>query len=360
MKRILIIDDEPQLRSLMSRILNSAGYETLEAGTGEAGLVLARENLPDLTFCDVQMPGIDGHRVVQAFRDDPDLAGRQIVVITGVPGPTSQRTAMDLGADDYISKPFEAGDLLRCVEARLQRADVHWRLENRVFQELRSSLRSDLPHEFFTPLVGILGMSEVLMQEGAELPPTEIHELAECIHRSGTRLHRTLRNYLRVLELDRVEASEPAAPLATVTARESVERVASRIAAEQERGHDLRLTLRDVRPRLTADDLGLIAEELIENAFGNSRRGTPVEVEFGRCEGGAILEVRDRGRGLTPGEVRDLSGLEADLGQGGPARGMGLGLTLVTRLLVRAGGRLELEGRAAEGATARVFLLAEG
>lgn len=358
MNRILIIDDEPQLRALMTRILSGAGYSTLEAATGEAGLAMAREHLPELTFCDVHMPGLDGHGVVQAFRDDPDLAHRQIVVITGLPVPTSQRTAMDLGADDYISKPFDAAELLRCVEARLSRAHIHWRLENRVLEELRSSLRSNLPHAFFTPLVGILGMSEVLMQEAKDLPREEIHELAECIHRSGSRLHRTLRNYLRLLELDRVEGPIPIKSTTTAAAA-VVGKIAGRIAAEHDREPDLRLALREVRPRISEDDLALITEELIENAFGNSRRGTPVEVELMRRGEDSLLEIRDRGRGLTPGEARVLTRPGPPEGGGAAGPGMGLGLTLVTRLLLRAGGRLELDGRVAEGTMVRAQLPAE-
>ncbi len=359
MKRILIIDDESQLRSLMVRILSSAGYATLEAGTGDVGLALAREHLPELTFCDVHMPGLDGHQVVQAFRDDPDLAHRQIVIVTGNTGSTSQRTAMNLGADDYIAKPFDAAELLRCVEARLSRADVHWRLENRVLQELRSSLRSNLPHEFFTPLVGIMGMSEVLMQEGEALPRGEVRELAECIHRSGARLHRKLRNYLRILELDRVTGPEPAPALGAKLAVKTVERTARRIAQEQEREVDLRLTLGDGCPRVSEDDLALVTEELVENAFGNSRQGTQVEVELGPCQEGVYLEVRDRGRGITSEQACELARMEPPDPEHGAGRGKGLGLTLVTRILVRAGGRLELTGLPAAGATARVVLPVE-
>jgi two-component system sensor kinase len=78
MKRILIIDDEEPIRSTVGLILQAAGYNTLEADSGETGLALAREHLPDLTFCDVNMPKMDGQAVVRAFRTDPDLSTRQM------------------------------------------------------------------------------------------------------------------------------------------------------------------------------------------------------------------------------------------------------------------------------------------
>jgi CheY-like chemotaxis protein len=295
MKRILIIDDEEPIRSTVGLILQAAGYNTLEADSGETGLALAREHLPDLTFCDVNMPKMDGQAVVRAFRTDPDLSTRQIVIMTGNPTKTTHRTAMNLGADDYLAKPFTADDIIRCAENRLKRADVHWRVENKTLQDLRGALRSTLPHEFFTPLVGIIGMSELIMEEAGQLSKTELVEMATDIQRSGQRLHRTLRNYLKILELDEVINSAsplPAAPLTADLTRQTVDIAIRNVALRHKREADLQVAQEPCTPGIGPNSLALIVEELAENAFGFSRQGTPVQLTLRPEAGQSQLENR--------------------------------------------------------------------
>jgi two-component system sensor histidine kinase/response regulator len=358
MKRVLIIDDEEPIRSTMAMILQTAGYETLEAEGGASGLALAREHLPDLTFCDINMPGMDGRAVVEAFRKDPDLATRQIVIITGNPSQTSQRTAMNLGADDYLTKPFTAADVLQCTETRLKRADIHWRVENQALQDLRGSLHTTLPHEFFTPLVGIIGMSELLMEEAGELSRDEIVDLAGNINRSGDRLHRTLRNYLRILELDQmpVSAAAPPAPLSPVQTQSTVTQLTRSVAIRHKREADLALALTPASPVISTDSLGLIVEELADNAFGFSRQGTPVRIEVAAGPDGITLRFTDRGRGMTPEQIEKIGAFQQFDRKRHEQQGLGLGLTLVTRLLQQAGGKLTLVSTPGEGTVATVTL----
>jgi len=156
------------------------------------------------------------------------------VIITGNPSQTSQRTAMNLGADDYLTKPFTTADVLECAETRLKRADIHWRVENQALQNLHGSLHTTLPHEFFTPLVGIIGMNELLMEEAGELSRDEIVDLAGNINRSGDRLHRTLRNYLRILDLNQMPVTA-AAPLSPVQTQSTVTHLARSVATQHKR-----------------------------------------------------------------------------------------------------------------------------
>lgn len=358
MKRILIIDDEEPIRSTLGMILQAGGYETLEADSGESGLALAREHLPDLTFCDVNMPKMDGRAVVRAYRADPDLTTRQIVIITGNPSHTTQRTAMNLGADDYLTKPFTADQVLQCAKTRLKRADIHWRVENQALQDLRGSLHTTLPHEFFTPLVGIVGMSELLIEEAGEISREEVVELAQNIHRSGERLHRTLRNYLRILELDQAPAATvtPVVPLPPAQAESALNRAAQMVAARHKRTGDLQLNLQPCSPVIALDAFELIVEELADNAFGFSRQGTPVKVDLFPENQKVILRVVDQGRGLTPDQIEKIGAFQQFERKRYEQQGLGLGLTLVNRLLDQTGGKLSLASKPGEGTTATVAL----
>jgi signal transduction histidine kinase len=360
MKRILIIDDEEPMRMTVKMILESSGYEVLQADSGKQGLLLAREHLPDLTLCDVNMPEMDGTAVLKAFRADPDLAERSFVMMTGNPVQTPQRVGMNLGADDYLAKPFKIDELLQCVETRLKRAEVHWRVEGKTLQELRSTLSSVLPHEFFTPLVGIIGLSEVLREEAGELSRESIVEYATNIERSGQRLHRTLRNYLKILDLDQAAAESrpphPARPLAAADAQAVVENTARGIATKHERAADLVLQLQPCAVTLDREALSVIVEELMENACGFSRSGTPVAIEFFADKNTVVLRFSDKGRGMTPEQIDRVGAFRQFDRKRYEQQGLGLGLSLVGRLLQRAGGSLTLHSITGEGTTATVSL----
>ena len=100
---------------------------------------------------------------------------------------------MEQGADDFLVKPISMEALLSCMQARLNRADLHWRVDDRVLSKLRSSPTSQLPHELITPLAGILGLSEILNTESSTLSSAEVHDLSKDINQSALRLHRTVR-----------------------------------------------------------------------------------------------------------------------------------------------------------------------
>src|SRR6187401_591622 len=103
---ILVIDDCLDIRENISEILGLANYDVLCAADGKAGLELARKNHPDLILCDIMMPVLDGYGVLHALQSTPELASTPFVFLTGQTEKNNFRSAMDLGADDYLAKPF--------------------------------------------------------------------------------------------------------------------------------------------------------------------------------------------------------------------------------------------------------------
>ena len=122
MNRILIIEDQREMRENLATILEMESYVVLRAPNGREGLDLARAERPDLVLCDVMMPQMDGHAVLQALRDDPVTAAIPFIFLTAKGEKRDQRTGMNLGADDYLTKPVTVSDLLNAVVARLARA----------------------------------------------------------------------------------------------------------------------------------------------------------------------------------------------------------------------------------------------
>lgn len=120
-KIILIIEDTADVRENVAELLELAGYKTFTANNGKDGLESVIKNKPDLVLCDITMPILDGYGVLRAFENIPEVAGTPFIFITAKAGKTDFRTGMDLGADDYLTKPFSGDDLLRIVAARLKK-----------------------------------------------------------------------------------------------------------------------------------------------------------------------------------------------------------------------------------------------
>lgn len=121
MKTILLVEDQPDMRENIATILEMEGFALLTANDGRAGLALARDEKPDLILCDVMMPELDGHGVLAALREDRTVAGTPFIFLTAKGETRDRREGMNLGADDYLTKPVSAPDLLAAIEARLER-----------------------------------------------------------------------------------------------------------------------------------------------------------------------------------------------------------------------------------------------
>jgi two-component system alkaline phosphatase synthesis response regulator PhoP len=115
MAKVLIADDQPTMRQLVRLTLESGHFEILEAADGDAALAIARAERPDLLFLDWTMPGMAGVDVCRALREDPSTAGIRIVMLTARSQDSDRALAEEMGADDYITKPFSPIQLLEKV-----------------------------------------------------------------------------------------------------------------------------------------------------------------------------------------------------------------------------------------------------
>ncbi len=124
MKRILVIEDQAPMRRNIALMLEMEGYKVFTAENGRVGVEVARVEKPDLVICDVMMPELDGHGVVQTLRDEDATATTPFIFLTARSDKGDIRIGMNFGADDYLIKPVVREDLLAAVEARLERAEA--------------------------------------------------------------------------------------------------------------------------------------------------------------------------------------------------------------------------------------------
>jgi len=125
---ILIIDDDPATHEILGLYLSRAGYRVLRAEDGAQGLELLRSELPDLALLDVQMPVLDGFQTLERARRDPELAELPILLLTSLDRHNLKVKGLELGADDYIVKPFHAGEVLARVKTALRRSGRYRRI----------------------------------------------------------------------------------------------------------------------------------------------------------------------------------------------------------------------------------------
>ncbi len=123
-KKILVIDDNLEMRENIAEILELASYETVTAEDGKKGVAAAKSEKPDLIICDVMMPELDGYGVLHILNKSPETLGIPFIFLTAKSESTDMRKGMSLGADDYITKPFEEADLLDAVEMRLKKSEA--------------------------------------------------------------------------------------------------------------------------------------------------------------------------------------------------------------------------------------------
>ena len=125
MTKILVIEDQPQMRKNLATILEMEDFQVVMAADGRQGVDLARSERPDLILCDVMMPGIDGYAVLEKLREDAATAPLPFIFLTAKGDRANIRSGMNLGADDYLTKPVSREDLLAAIKIRLARRRVH-------------------------------------------------------------------------------------------------------------------------------------------------------------------------------------------------------------------------------------------
>jgi diguanylate cyclase len=169
-KTILIIEDERTIRTNILKILEFKGFQVLGAESGEEGLQLAREYLPDLILCDVMMPGCDGYQVLEVLRDEPETAEIPFIFLTAKSDLADVRRGMNLGADDYIPKPFSSEDLVAAVRIRLSKKATLTQPYVDQMKQAARTLGQTAYTDLLTNLPNRIGLLQQLLQALTQAP----------------------------------------------------------------------------------------------------------------------------------------------------------------------------------------------
>ena len=354
MSGILVIEDDPLLGGVIVDILRDHGLKVAWAENGRAGLSVASAMAPDLVLCDIKMAGIDGYAVLKALRHDPSTAVTPVIFLTGLGGSEAVRAGMDLGADDYLVKPVTSQALIAAVNARLARSATVRAEAGRQLAALRGDLaRSLLPHEFLTPLTAVIGLGSLLTEDDA-VRPGDVKEVARGIVEAGQALESLIAKFLHYAELQ-APLAERAVILEPPKAWDALVAEANERAGRAGRLADLELAGEPASVPLTVDYWRMLIRELVDNAFIFSDAGSKVSVALASTPEGTVLTVRDQGRGMSEEQLAALENRAPFLRRHQEQAGLGLGLSIVRRLLDLHRGDLTFESTPGAGTLVRVF-----
>jgi two-component system sensor histidine kinase/response regulator len=345
MARILAIDDDPRVLTIVGRMLKTEGHEPRTAPGGSAGIRMASEWHPDLILCDIVMPEPNGLEVLATLRRDRETASIPVIFLTGVPDPKQLRAGQALGADDYLLKPFTSQELLHAVEARLARMAFARRETQRRLDALRTELETSLPENLLAPTTALLGLSAFLRDEGASVPPELVSEVAQGIFDGSQRLQRAIEKFVAYAELERLAQAMRTKPTFVADRRSQTGAVVAAAAREAagwlQREAELELSVEDATVRIDAAHLRRLVFELVENAAKYSPKGQPIAVVCRNISPSVCrLTISDQGPGL-PQDLALSGGQPWDTAQA--ATPAGLGLAIVRRIVALYGAELSIE-----------------
>lgn len=347
MTKVLVIDDSPEISQLVGETLEVNGYRVFIAEDGLAGVQLAQQHRPDLILCDVNMPQLDGYATLTALRQHSSTATIPFIFLTGIADKVNMRQAMELGADDYLTKPFTISELLAAVKARLEKQAAVNRQAEKKLEDLRGNISLALPHELLTPLTGILGFSSLLAENFDRITPAELFELANNLNESALRLQRIIENFLLYSQIELVAAdSNKVASLKSgefMLAKESLIQVAQHIARRAGREEDLTIDIVAAPLPIAPDKLQKATSEVLDNAFKFSRPGDPVALRAKVTDGTFNLTITDHGRGMTPEQISSIGAHMQFERKFYEQQGSGLGLIIAKRLAELHGGTFSIE-----------------
>lgn len=280
MARLLLIEDERILRENTCELLEIYGFECKTARNGKEGLEAASTVKPDLIICDIMLPYLTGFQVKEELNKHEDLALIPIIFLSAKAERMDLRQGMDLGAADYITKPFKIAELVSSVNSRLEQTkNIQTAVEVKLLDAINDFVRIS-KHECNTPLNGIINLSGMLTAELTDQP--EIFGKAlKSINISGKRLFKTINNLLDLIRLRHYNI--PVDQINTLTdINKTIERIIDERTAYYKCPLPITISLNCQESiYYLQEDLDIIIFEVIDNLFKFSVKGsTHLELEI--------------------------------------------------------------------------------
>lgn len=358
---ILVVEDDTALLEGLRDILELSGYHVFTARNGVEGLAALQNQVPDLIVSDINMPRMDGYQFYAHVRARPDWVSVPFIFLTAKSEKADVRQGKMIGADDYITKPFEEVDLLVAVQAKLNRRAQLDAAHGRQVADLKRTILTTLNHEFRTPLTYITTYADMLGD--ANISTDEFKEFMRGIQTGSERLRRLVEDFILLVELQTGEAQQTYDRRCARTPDLSV---LLNLAVERARGWADARRVRLVEeipgplPPILADREYLLdaVVRLLDNAIKFSRKeGGAVTLRAAPGGRGVRIEVVDQGIGIPAAQLDKIFDMfyqidRAKLEQ----QGSGSGLAIVQSIVRMHGGEISAQSTEESGSTFTIEL----
>jgi signal transduction histidine kinase len=363
MPKILIVDDDDRNVRLMESILKANNYAVVKVHDGEEALESVAEDRPDLVLLDAMMPKMNGFEVCLRLKKDPATRLIPVIMVTALNALEDKVQALEIGADDFLSKPINRLELLAKMRSVLRTKSLHDQVEKTRcelelknqelvrLEHLKDSLMQMIVHDLKNPLTGIMGNIELLLRKGDECDADKRRSLLLKSRDSSNRLLKMIMDLLDISKLEeekmelqwtRFDLGE----LVTESLRElrGATEVESKSLAYAQEGETFDI---EADRELIRRVLG----NLLSNALKHTPSGAEIRVEVERGTDGLTVSVVDQGEGIPQeyhAKIFEKFG-QVDVKKSGHKADRGLGLTFCKMVVEAHGGRIWVKSAPAKG-----------
>jgi two-component system sensor histidine kinase/response regulator len=360
-QRILVVDDHEPLLKAIQGILEDEGYAVFTAPDGTKALEVMEEVFPNLIVADIMMPRMDGYALYEAIRAEPEWISIPFIFLTAKAEREDKLKGKGMGAEDYLTKPFDPQELIVAVRSRLGRAQAIKEAADAQFDKLKQQIANVLGHELRTPLTYVRGYTELALEE---VPTTDdLQEFLMGIKRGADRLNQLVEDLMLMVQVDTGRTANEFDMMARVQPNlgailKGAVQQCKRHATEE--GVKLRLAVKsDLPPVRLCEPMFMNAlNRLIDNGIKFSKGEVKqVTVSAQTADEWVEIAVSDKGVGIGAKEMVHLfqrfRQIERDRME---QQGAGLGLALAQELIQLHNGEITAESKPGEGSTFTIRL----
>jgi len=360
-QRILVVDDHEPLLTAIEGILEEEDYTVFTATDGIEALEIMEETYPNLIIADIMMPRMDGYALYEAIRARSEWVTIPFIFLTAKAEREDKLKGKGMGAEDYLTKPFDPDELLVAVTSRLRRAQAIQEATDAQLEQLKRQIANVLGHELRTPLTYVRGYTELALEE---IPTTDaLQDFLLGIKKGADRLNRLVEDLMLMVHIDTGRSAQEYHMLASVHHNlEGVLKTAIQQHVQQAKEHGVTLEFRsesDLPPlRICESFLINALGRLIDNSIKFSPGGgSTVAVSARVTDGWVEVAVSDEGIGIASKEIPHLFERFRQINRDRmEQQGSGLGLALAQELVHLHDGEITAESAPGEGSTFTIRL----
>lgn len=343
---ILVVDDNPLMRNVLRGLLVANGYGVVEAVHGQEAADLIKRRPIDLIICDIMMPKMGGFELHQLVRDDPEANHIPFVFLSALDHQDEVRHGKELGADDYLCKPFEPRDLLAVIRGKVSRWKRLNSQANSRFEGYQRKVIQTLSHEFRTPLVAINTGMELLLNYRDSLGTDRAKRLLEAVQRGGVRLEKLVGDFMTLQQLEAgvmkstFDACAELLPVGHLLQKHGDIRDEELVTE----GFSIVRTDHSNGAKIRGVEAYLIdcMDRLVSNAAKFSQGRKEIEIHVRLADREVWFDIKDRGIGIDLSRIREAIQPFGQINRGKlEQQGGGLGLSIAHHYALIHHARLE-------------------